>query len=63
MADLNPIEVQKALKGMEYPTDKQSLVDRARQNKADDKVVSRIDGLKKSSFDGPNEVEKALFNE
>ncbi|GAA2251406.1 hypothetical protein GCM10010145_18790 [Streptomyces ruber] len=63
MADLNPIDVQKALKGMEYPTDKKSLVDRARQNKADDKVVSRIDGLKKDSFDGPNEVEKALFNE
>ncbi|GGZ01017.1 DUF2795 domain-containing protein [Streptomyces poonensis] len=63
MAELSPIDVQKALKGMDYPTDKKSLVDCARKNKADDKVVSRLDGLKKDSFDGPNEVTKAVFNE
>ncbi|GGX70616.1 DUF2795 domain-containing protein [Streptomyces anandii] len=63
MADLSPIELQKALSGMDYPTDKQHLVDRARKNKADDKIVSRLDGLKKDHFDGPNEVQKAVFNE
>ncbi|MFE0449979.1 DUF2795 domain-containing protein [Streptomyces sp. NPDC058914] len=63
MADLSPVDLQKALKGMDYPTDKQHLVERARQNKADDKVVSRLDGLKQDRFDGPNEVQKAVFNE
>ncbi len=62
MADLSPIDLQKALNGMDYPADKKSLVDRARQNHADDKVVSRLDGLKENSFDGPNEVQKAVFN-
>ncbi len=62
MADLSPIDLQKALNGMDYPADKKTLVDCARRNKADDKVVSRLDGLKESSFDGPNEVQKAVFN-
>ncbi|MER5217550.1 DUF2795 domain-containing protein [Streptomyces sp. NPDC002838] len=63
MADLSPIDLQKALSGMDYPTDKKHLVERARKNKADDKIVSRLDGLKEDRFDGPNEVQKAVFNE
>ncbi|GAA5047108.1 DUF2795 domain-containing protein [Streptomyces sp. SID10815] len=63
MADLSPIDLQKALSGADYPTDKQHLVDRARENKANDKIVSRLDGLKQDHFDGPNEVQKAVFNE
>ncbi|CAM5681368.1 DUF2795 domain-containing protein [Streptomyces fumanus] len=63
MADLSPIDLQKALSGMDYPADKKSLVDRARKNKADDQVVSVLDGLKQDSFDGPNEVQKAVFNQ
>lgn len=63
MAELSPTDLQKALKGMEYPTDKKHLVERARQNHADDKVVSRLGGLKRDRFDGPNEVQKAVFNE
>ncbi|GCB52777.1 DUF2795 domain-containing protein [Streptomyces sp. NL15-2K] len=63
MADLSPIDLQKALSGMDYPTDKKHLVERARKNKADDKIVSRLDGLKEDRFDGPNEVQKAVFNQ
>ncbi|MEU6811595.1 DUF2795 domain-containing protein [Streptomyces sp. NPDC046831] len=63
MADLSPIDLQKALRGADYPTDKQHLVERARKNKADDTIVSRLDGLKQDHFDGPNEVQKAVFNE
>ncbi|MER6981877.1 DUF2795 domain-containing protein [Streptomyces carpinensis] len=63
MADLSPIDLQKALSGMDYPTDKQHLVERAKRNKANEKIVSRLDGLKQDHFDGPNEVQKAVFNE
>jgi hypothetical protein len=63
MAELSPTDLQKALKGMDYPTDKQHLVERARENKADDKIVSRLDGLKQDRFDGPNEVQKAVFRQ
>ncbi|MBC2864691.1 DUF2795 domain-containing protein [Streptomyces mexicanus] len=63
MAELSPIDLQKALSGMDYPTDKKHLVERARQNKANDKIVSKLDNLKQDHFDGPNEVQKAVFNE
>jgi hypothetical protein len=63
MADLSPTDVQKALRGAEYPTDKAHLVERARRNKADDKVVSRLSDLQKDRFDGPSDVQKAVFNE
>lgn len=48
---------------MDYPTDKKHLVERARSNHADEKVVSTLDGLKEDRFDGPNEVQKAVFNQ
>ncbi|AXE83651.1 DUF2795 domain-containing protein [Streptomyces sp. Go-475] len=63
MAELSPTDLQKALKGMDYPTDKKHLVERARSNQADDKVVRTLDGLKEDRFDGPNEVQKAVFNQ
>ncbi|GHF56494.1 DUF2795 domain-containing protein [Streptomyces thermodiastaticus] len=63
MAELSPIDLQKALSGMDYPTDKKHLVERARQNKANDKIVSKLDSLKQDHFDGPNEVQRAVFNE
>jgi hypothetical protein len=63
MAELSPIDLQKALSGMDYPTDKKHLVERARQNKANDKIVSKLDSLKQDHFDVPNEVQRAVFNE
>ncbi|MEU3513451.1 DUF2795 domain-containing protein [Streptomyces longwoodensis] len=62
MADLSPIDLQKALSGMDYPAEKKDLVDCARRNHADDKVVSSLDGLRQDHFDGPNEVQKAVFS-
>jgi hypothetical protein len=61
MADLSPIDLQKALSGMDYPTDKKSLVDRARSNHADNSLVEKLEGLRQDRFDGPNEVQKAVF--
>ncbi|GGY33676.1 DUF2795 domain-containing protein [Streptomyces djakartensis] len=63
MAELSPTDLQKALKGMDYPTDRRHLVERARSNHADEKVVSTLDHLKEDRFDGPNEVQKAVFNQ
>ncbi|MEU3949734.1 DUF2795 domain-containing protein [Streptomyces sp. NPDC029526] len=62
MADPNPIDLQKALSGINYPAEKSALVDRARQNNADDAIVSRLDGLKDHSYGGPDEVQKAVFS-
>ncbi|MFI0240559.1 DUF2795 domain-containing protein [Streptomyces sp. NPDC016845] len=61
MADLSPIDLQKALKGAEYPTSKDELVSLAQKNGANDSVVSKLDGVSPDHFDGPDEVQKAVF--
>nr|WP_240796723.1 DUF2795 domain-containing protein [Streptomyces sp. RFCAC02] len=62
MGKPNPIEVQKALKGIRYPADTSSLAEQARKNHADKDLVQRMENLKGRKFDGPNDVEKAIFD-
>jgi hypothetical protein len=58
--DVNPIDVQKHLKGVSYPASRDDLVSAAESNGAPDEIVSRLRGLDRDRFDGPNEVMKAL---
>jgi hypothetical protein len=53
-------EVQKALKGTDYPADREELAERARQNGADEELVETLRNLRKQSFEGPNAVMKEL---
>jgi hypothetical protein len=53
-------EVQKALKGVNYPASKDELASHAEGNGADRDLVEALRGMDKSSFDGPNAVMKAL---
>lgn len=57
---VNPIEVQKHLKGMSYPATKDDVVSTAEQNGADDEVVSHLRGLDEEEFSGPDDVMRAL---
>lgn len=61
MGKPNPIDVQKALKGASYPSDRQSLVEQAEKNHADRALVDKVAGLRRDRFDGPNDVEKEIF--
>lgn len=51
--------VQKYLEGVDYPTDKQGLVQKARQNDAPPEVVSAIEDLPAEEYGGPQDVMKA----
>ncbi len=53
-------EVQKALKGADYPASRDDLVELARGNGADDDLVTALSGMDKSSFDGPSAVMEAM---
>ena len=53
-------EVQKALKGVDYPARKDQLADHAAGNGADRDLVDALRGMDKDSFDGPNAVMKEL---
>jgi hypothetical protein len=56
-------DVQKALKGFDYPGNKNDLATHAESNGADSGLVETLRGLNKDSFDGPNAVMSALGDE
>jgi hypothetical protein len=51
-------EVQKALKGADYPMNGDQLADLARSNGADEQLVDALRGV--GQVDGPNAVMKEL---
>ncbi|HEX2102991.1 MAG TPA: DUF2795 domain-containing protein [Solirubrobacteraceae bacterium] len=53
-------EVQKALKGANYPASRDELVERARSNGADGDVVDALRGMDAGTFDSPADVMKAV---
>ncbi|MEX3686860.1 DUF2795 domain-containing protein [Paraburkholderia sp. BR14263] len=57
------IDVQKALKGADYPASKDALLKIAKQNDADEAVMQALAALGNESFESPAAVSKALGNE
>jgi hypothetical protein len=58
--DVNPIELQKHLKGADYPAGRDDLVRLARDNGAPDDIVNALENAGSDSFDGPDDVQRAL---
>ncbi|MGZ7134519.1 MAG: DUF2795 domain-containing protein, partial [Methanobacterium sp.] len=56
-------EMQKALKGMDYPASKQELMQQAKQNKASRDVINAIENLPEDKFNSPVDVQKAWGQE
>ncbi len=54
-------EVQRALKGADYPMDGRALAELARSNGADQELVEALSGLRE--VEGPNGVMKELKGE
>ena len=63
MASISPIDLQKALKGADYPARRDDLVSLARDNGADDVLVEKLANAPTDEFDGPNDVQKAVFQD
>jgi hypothetical protein len=53
-------DVQKALKGADYPASRDDLVALAESNGADGEVVRALRGMQAGSFDSPADVMKNL---
>jgi hypothetical protein len=56
----NPIQLQKYLGGVDYPTDKNTLIERAKEKGADDDVIRTLRNLPVDRFNSPNDVSEAL---
>lgn len=60
MAQVNPIQVQKFLKGIDYPVQKRDLIKQAEANGADDNVRQALQQMPGERFNSPNDVSEAL---
>jgi hypothetical protein len=57
---VNPIQVQKFLRGIDYPATKDDLVRTAQDEGADDNVLDTLRGLSQQDFNSPNDVSEAI---
>jgi hypothetical protein len=56
----NPIQVQKALGGIDYPASKEEILRRAKESGADQEVLDALDGIPDREYDGPTAVSEAV---
>ncbi len=57
---VNPIQVQKFLKGVDYPCSKQDLINKAKQEGADQNVIETLQNMPMDRFNSPNDVAQAI---
>jgi len=57
---VNPIQMQKFLKGVDYPASKKDLVEIAERNGADEDVRTTLERLPDEEFQTPADVSQAL---
>ena len=60
MAHANPIQIQKYLKGVDYPANKRALLKAARDQGADESIVASLEQLPDEEFQTPADVSEAF---
>jgi hypothetical protein len=58
----SPIDVQKALSGMDYPASRDQIVAHAEQNGADAEILDALRGIDDREYEGPSGVSSAVFD-
>lgn len=60
MANVNPAQVEKFLKGIKYPATKMDVISCAERNSADKQVIEMLERLPDQKFEQPTDVSKAI---
>jgi hypothetical protein len=60
MSHVNPVQIQKFLKGVDYPANKQTLIENAKKLGADENVRESLEKLPDQEYDAPVDVSQAL---
>jgi len=61
MAKANPVQIQKHLKGVDYPASKQDLIQHAQRQGAEEKVISLLEQLPEDEeYENPTDLNKAI---
>jgi hypothetical protein len=58
----SPIDIQKALSGMDYPASKDQIVQHAESHGADGEVLDALKGIDDREYEGPSGVSSAVFD-
>ena len=58
--DVNPIEVQKHLSGVDYPASKDEVIATAESNGAPQEIIEALQATSAEQFEGPDDVMAAL---
>lgn len=59
---VSPIDIQKALSGMDYPAGKDAIVAHAERNGGDADVLEALRAIEDREYDGPSGVSSAVFD-
>lgn len=60
MTKVNPIQLQKHLKDVDYPASKEDLINQAKQQGADENALSALEQLPDEQYETPADVSKAI---
>ncbi|KOP26979.1 hypothetical protein AMR41_06350 [Hapalosiphon sp. MRB220] len=60
MTKVNPVQLQKHLKGMDYPASKEELIQHAQQQGADENAMSVLQQLPEQEYQTPTDVSEAV---
>jgi len=58
---VSPIEIQKALAGMDYPASKDDIVRRAEENGGAEEVIEALNKIPDREYEGPSGVSSEVF--
>jgi hypothetical protein len=58
----SPIDIQKALGGMDYPASKDQIVQHAESHGADKEVLDALRKIDDREYEGPSGVSSAVFD-
>jgi hypothetical protein len=59
---VSPIDIQKALSGMDYPASKADIVAHAERNGGSGEVMEALNGIEDREYEGPSGVSSAVFD-
>ena len=59
---VSPIDIQKALSGMDYPASKDDIIRHAEQQGGSDDVVQALKNIEDREYEGPSGVSSAVFD-
>jgi uncharacterized protein DUF2795 len=59
---VSPIDIQKALGGMDYPATKEELIKHAQDKGGDAEVIDALQKIEDREYEGPSGVSAAVFD-